>query len=58
MKHAMCAITIKRNKDKEMLQDIYDDLRLALGNYEENENEENFYVDICTLEEKLADYLN
>lgn len=54
----MCAITIKRNKDKEMLQDIYDDLCLALSNYEENENEENFYVDICTLEEKLAKYLN
>ena len=57
MKHAMCAITIHRNKDKEMLQSIYDDLCAALGSFEADEDVKELYDNIRTAAEELSNYL-
>ena len=58
MKHAMCAITIHRNRDKEMLESIYDDLCTALGSFEADKNEKELYDNIRTVTEELSNYLN
>ena len=54
----MAGITIKRNKDKEVLENVYDDLCMALGTYESDDDANEFYLNVCNITEELSNYLN
>ena len=46
------------NEYKKILENVYDELCMTLGEYEAEPDEETLYNGLCIIVERLAEYVN